>query len=139
MIWKSIKIFWQPWGYRGCPHQKKLCVSAAFWPKKAKSCSEAMINVTKIYFMVFERYIPELKKIWWHFISTSAHDLRTASENRSKTYGAPCMLCSEPCFFACFYILLLVWIQLETLHISLLTVSLHSYLKKSKFRPKKIH
>ena len=78
-IHKSISFIWIVWS-------TLQCVSAAFWPKKAKGCSEAMADVTNIFFMVFERYMPELKRN----IPTSTHDLRTASENHSKTYGTPC-------------------------------------------------
>ena len=65
----------------------------------------------------------------------SEHCFLLCSARNTASLSAS-MPCSEHCFFACFYALLLVWIQLETLHISPLTVSLHSYVKKSKFRPK---
>ena len=62
MIWKSIKIFWQPWGCRGCPHQKNCVCLLLFDQKRPKAVVRPWLMLQKIYFMVFERYIPELKK-----------------------------------------------------------------------------
>ena len=62
MIWKSMKIFWQPWGCRGCPHQKNCVCLLLFDQKRPKAVVRPWLMLQKIYFMVFERYIPELKK-----------------------------------------------------------------------------
>ena len=62
MIWKSIKFFWQPWGCRGCPHQKNCVCLLLFDQKRPKAVVRPWLMLQKIYFMVFERYIPELKK-----------------------------------------------------------------------------
>ena len=57
-----MKIFWQPWGCRGCPHQKNCACLPLFDQKRPKAVVRPWLMLQKIYFMVFERYIPELKK-----------------------------------------------------------------------------
>ena len=95
MIWKSIKNFWQPWGYRGCPHQKTCVCLLLFDQKRPKAVVRPWLMLQKKMFYGIWKVYTWAKKIWLHFISTSTHDLRTASENRSKTYGAPCTACQN--------------------------------------------
>ena len=57
-----MKIFWQPWGCRGCPHQKNCVSLLPFDQKRPKAVVRPWLMLQKIYFLVFERYIPELKK-----------------------------------------------------------------------------
>ena len=89
MIWKSIKSFWQFWGCRGWPHTKNCACLMLFYLKRPKAVVRPWLMLQKIFYGIWKVYT-WVKKIWYYFISTSTNDLRTASENRSKTYGAPC-------------------------------------------------
>ena len=59
--------------------------------ENAKGHSKAMVNLKKNCFIIFKRYILPFKDFFLLtiFLSESIHGLRTASKNRSKTYGAP--------------------------------------------------
>ena len=85
-----MKIFWQPWGCRGCPHQKNWASLLLFDKKRPKAVVRPWLMLQKIFYGIWKVYT-WVKKIWYYFISTSTNDLRTASENLSKTYGAPCI------------------------------------------------
>ena len=98
--WSALKKppwefnFFHIFGIPSSSRHEKCCqmLQTLFWLFQWPKNPRCMTDVTKKLFYGIWKVYTWAKRIWWHFIPTSTHDLRTASENHSKTYGAPCSM-----------------------------------------------